>query len=68
MCLYFFVGLINFMLADKSLLENTNLFSPNEYEKILNNKTKTFSIDFKKVKMEKIYCIVCGKYRKTKKS
>ena len=67
MCWYFCVGLIDFMLTDKSLLENTNLFSPNEYEKILNNKTKTFSIDSKKVKMEKIYCIVCGKYRKTKK-
>ena len=30
---YFFVVLINFMLGFNSLLENSNLFSPNEYEK-----------------------------------
>ena len=32
MCRYFCVGFINFMLKSKSLLEYTNLFSPNEYE------------------------------------
>ena len=33
MCGYFCVGFINFMLKSKSLLEYTNLFSPNHYEK-----------------------------------
>ena len=30
MCGYFCIGFINFMLKGKSLLEYTNLFSPNE--------------------------------------
>ena len=30
---YFFVGFIGFMLKCQSLLDYTNLFSPNEYEK-----------------------------------
>ena len=33
MCGYFRIGFIDFMLAGKSLLEYTNLFSPNEYKK-----------------------------------
>ena len=33
MCEYFCIGFIDFMLKDKSLLEYTNLFSPNDYEK-----------------------------------
>ena len=33
MCGYFCMGFIDFMLKGKSLLEYTNLFSPNEYEK-----------------------------------
>ena len=33
MCGYFCTGFIDFMLKGKSLLEYTNLFSPNEYEK-----------------------------------
>ena len=32
-CRYFCVGFINFMSKDKHLLDYTNLFSPNEYEK-----------------------------------
>ena len=36
MCGYFCIGFIDFMLKGKNLLEITNLFSPNEYEK--NNK------------------------------
>ena len=32
-CGYFFTGFIDFMLKGKSLLDYTNLFSPNEYEK-----------------------------------
>ena len=30
---YFCIGFIDFMLKEKSLLDYTNLFSPNEYEK-----------------------------------
>ena len=33
MCRYFCIGFINFMLKGKSLLEYTNIFSPNKYEK-----------------------------------
>ena len=33
MCTYFCIGLIDFMLKGKSLLDWTNLFSPNNYEK-----------------------------------
>ena len=32
-CRYFSIGFINFLLKGKSLLDYTNLFSPNEYEK-----------------------------------
>ena len=34
MCGYFCIGLIDFMLKGKSLLEYRNLFSPNEYKKL----------------------------------
>ena len=33
MCGYFCIGFIHFMLKGKNLLDFTNLFSPNEYEK-----------------------------------
>ena len=33
MCGYVCVGVIDFMLPDKSLLDYTNLFSPNDHEK-----------------------------------
>ena len=33
MCCYFGIGFNYFMLKGKSLLEYTNLFSPNEYKK-----------------------------------
>ena len=33
MCGYFCIGFIDFMLKGKSLLEYTNLHSPNDYEK-----------------------------------
>ena len=36
MCGYFCTGFIDFMLKGKSLLDYTNLFSPNKYEN--NNK------------------------------
>ena len=36
MCRYFCIGFIDFLLKKKSLLDYTNLISPNDYEK--NNK------------------------------
>ena len=33
MCGYFWIGFIDFMLADKKLTEFTNLFSPNNFKK-----------------------------------
>ena len=33
MCGYFCIGFIDFMLKGKYLLDSTNLFSPNKYEK-----------------------------------
>ena len=33
MCGYFCIGVIDVLLKGKSLLEYTNLFSPNNYEK-----------------------------------
>ena len=33
MCGYFCIGFTDFKLEGKSLLEHTNLFSPNEYKK-----------------------------------
>ena len=33
MCGYFCIGFIDFMLKGKSLLDYTNVFSPNEYKK-----------------------------------
>ena len=39
------------------------LFSPN-YEKNEKNNTKIFSIN---KKMKKLYCLICGKYRKFEK-
>ena len=32
-CGYFCIKFIDFMLKGKSLLDNTNLFSPDDYEK-----------------------------------
>ena len=33
MCGYFCIGFLDFRLKSKSLLDYTNLFDPNEYEK-----------------------------------
>ena len=33
MCGYFYIGFVNFMFKGNSLLDYSNLFSPNEYEK-----------------------------------
>ena len=51
------------------MLDYTNLFSPNQYENDYkdnnNNDNKSFSIT-KMVKMNKIYFVIWGKYRKFK--
>ena len=53
------------MLKGRGLLDYTNLFSPHRYEK--NDKIiLKFSMDSKKIKIIKIYCLVCNKYRKFK--
>ena len=53
------------MLKCKSLLEYANLFSPYDYEKNDKwNNTKIFSII---KKMEMLYWVICGKYRKFEK-
>ena len=33
MCGYFCIGIIDFVLKGKSMLDYTNIFSPNDYEK-----------------------------------
>ena len=58
MCWYFYLGVIDLLLKGKSLLDYTSLFSPNGYEWW--NKTKMFS---KIKKIQKLYCVICGKYR-----
>ena len=35
MCRYFCIGFINFMLMGKSLTDFTNLFSPNNFKKLM---------------------------------
>ena len=35
MCGYFCIGFINFMLAGKTLADFTNLFSPNNFKKMM---------------------------------
>ena len=62
MCGYLCIGFTDFMLNGKSFLDYTNLFSPDEYKK--NDKVilEIFSIT-KKVKMKKICCVICCKYK-----
>ena len=55
MCGYFCIGFIDFMLKGRSLLDYISLFSPKGYEK-----------SDEKIKMKKIHCVICGKYRKFK--
>ena len=65
MCGYFCIGFIQFMWKGKSLLDYRNLFFfPNDYEENDKIIPKFFSIT---KKMKKIYCIICGKYRKFEK-
>ena len=55
---YFCIRFIGFMLKGKNLLDYTNLFFPNDYEK--NGKIIFSIID----KMKKLHCVICSKYRK----
>ena len=61
---YFCIGFINFLLNGKSLLDYTNLFSSNNYEKNWKIILKYFQ---QLKKMKKLYCITCSKYRKFEK-
>ena len=53
---YFCTGFIDFMLKCPSLLDYTNLFSPNEYKKNDKIILNLLSIESKKVKMIGVYC------------
>ena len=63
MCGYFCIVFIDFILKGKSLLEYTNLFSPNEYKKNDKIILKYFQYDLNKLKL---YRNVCNQYRKLK--
>ena len=47
----FYIGFIDFMLKGKSLLDYTNLFSPNDYEKNDKMMLKIFSVPKKMKKL-----------------
>ena len=66
MCEYFCIGFIDFMLKGKSLLEYTNLFSPNEYKK--NDKVilKYFQQNLNKLKCIVMFAINTGNFKKLK--
>ena len=70
MCRYFCTGFIDFMLKGKSLLDYTIFFFSYDYKKndkiILKLKLKIKNSITKK--MKKLYCVICGKYRKSEKS
>ena len=63
-CTYFCIGFIDFILKGKSLLDCINLFPPNDYANIDKIILKYFSMI---KKMKKLYCVICGKYRKFEK-
>ena len=63
MCEYFCIGLIDFILKIESMLDRTNLFSDNDYEKMMKQLKKLFVNRFKNIRMRKIYCTKCKKYR-----
>ena len=60
---YFGIRFIDFMLKGRSLLEYTNLFLSNYYEK---NGKIILNILNEFLKWKKIYCVPCGKYKKFK--
>ena len=57
MCGYFCIGFIDFMLKGKSLLEYTNLFSPNEYKRKDKITLKYFQWNLNKLKCIKMFAI-----------
>ena len=57
-------GFSAFILKGKNLLHYINLFSAIECEKI--DKIMQMEEKKPKMKMEKTYCAICGKYRKFK--
>ena len=57
MCGYFCIGFIDFMLKGKSLLEYTNLFSPNEYKKNDKIILKYFQWNLNKLKSMVMFAI-----------
>ena len=61
MCGYVCIAFIDFTLKVKSFPNYTNLYPPNNY---CNDSTEIFSIT---KKMKKLYCVVCGRYRKSEK-
>ena len=50
MCGFVCIELIDFMLKGKSLLEYTNLFSPNDYEKMIKNYIALFVVSIENLK------------------
>ena len=54
---YFCIGFIDFMLKDKSYLESTNLFSPNEYKKNDKITLKYFQYNLNKLKCVVMFAI-----------
>ena len=66
MCGYFCIGFIDFMLKGKSLLEYTNLFSPNEYKKNDNTILKYFQQNINKCKYIVTFAINIENFKKLK--
>ena len=66
MCGYFCTGFINFTLKDKSILEYTNLFFPDEYEKNDNIILKSFHECLNKLKCIVVFTINVENIRKIK--
>ena len=55
----FCIGIVDFMLNGKILLNQKNLFSPNEYKKKRQKKnTEIFWISYKSVKMKKRFIVL----------
>ena len=63
MCGYFCIGFIDFMLKGKSLLEYTNLFSPNEYKKNDRIILTYFQQNLSKLKCIVMFAIIIGKIK-----
>ena len=71
MCGYFSTRFINFMVKGRRLLDYINSFSPNKYEKndkiiCFRNQRFILWIDSKTVRIKKVFCINCNKYRQFK--